>query len=63
MVWTSYFLVEGAAMGNAVKKIIWMPASLIVAVSLAVVTLADLLSTWCTYFSVTRKIPSSGAAE
>jgi hypothetical protein len=63
MVWTSFFVVEGAAMGNAVKKIIWMPVSLIAAVSLAVVTLADMLSTWYSYFSVTRKVPSGGVTE
>jgi hypothetical protein len=50
-------------MGNAFKKIIWMPVSLIAAVSLAVVALADILSTWYIYFSATRKIPSGGVAE
>jgi len=50
-------------MGNAVKKLIWMLVSLIAAVSLAVVTLADMLSTWYCYFSVTRKVPSGGVAE
>ncbi len=50
-------------MGNAVKKIIWMPVSLIASVSLAVVTLADMISPWYSYFSVTRKVPSGGVTE